>query len=66
MAKRGFPVKVVRSSTAQDQETWLLSAWQVARGRRDKGVDQVPGTAGGYTKSKKDHCSQYEEKLQED
>lgn len=65
MAERGLPVKVVKSSTAPDRETRLLSTWQVARRRLDGGADQVPGAAGGYAKSKKGPRSQYKEKLRE-
>ena len=66
MASQGFPVTVVKSSAAPDQEeTRLLSEWQVAGRRRDRSGEQEPGAADGFTQSQNTKRSQYKDKLQE-
>ena len=66
MASQGFPVTVVRSSAAPDQEeTRLLSEWQVAGRRRDRSGEREPGAAEGFTQSQNTQRSQYKERLQE-
>ncbi|ROI96191.1 LINE-1 type transposase domain-containing protein 1 [Anabarilius grahami] len=65
MVSRGFSVSVVKSPNTTDQEEIaLLSTWQMAGRRRERGGDQESGAADGCIQFKKTARSQYKEKLQ--
>lgn len=67
MSARGFPVTVVKTpSTPDREEIQLLSAWQVARGRRDQVGSQESAAAVSLVSHFKDRLKEFRRQPSQD